>query len=99
MSDNTHVNPTNWIKEYTFKEFSELNPHIKNQNQLIELYNIYLHKVLEEQNQKKINFKQSKVNQLLTELKDLKFVDIVNISQITLYNLLVIQMVLLEEEI
>jgi len=57
MSNNTPVNPTNWIREYTFQEFVKLNPHIINENQLIILYNQYLHKFLEEQNQKKINFK------------------------------------------
>jgi len=72
MSNNTPVNPTNWIREYTFQEFVKLNPHIINENQLIILYNQYLHKFLEEQNQKKINFKQSKTTQLLTEFKELQ---------------------------
>ena len=35
---------------------------------------------LTELGEKKIHFKQSKINQLLTELKDLKFNDIVNIN-------------------
>ena len=80
MSKRFNIKPPVWPKEYTFQEFAKLNPHIINENQLISLYNQYLNKYLIELGEKKIYFKQSKINQLLTELKDLKFEDIVNIN-------------------
>ena len=80
MSKRFNIKPPVWPKEYTFQEFAKLNPHIINENQLISLYNQYLNKYLTELGEKKIYFKQSKINQLLTELKDLKFEDIVNIN-------------------
>lgn len=80
MSKKFNIKPPIWPKEYTFQEFARLNPHIINENQLISLYNQYLNKYLTELGEKKIHFKQSKINQLLTELKDLKFNDIVNIN-------------------
>ena len=80
MSKRFNIKPPIWPKEYTFQEFVKLNPHIINENQLITLYNQYLNKYLTELGEKKIHFKQSKVNQLLTELKDLKFDNIVNIN-------------------
>ena len=80
MSKRFNIKPPVWPKEYTFQEFVRLNPHIINENQLITLYNQYLNKYLTELGEKKIYFKQSKINQLLTELKDLKFEDIVNIN-------------------
>ena len=70
MSRRFNIKPPIWPKEYTFQEFVKLNSHIINENQLITLYNQYLNKYLEETNQKKIHFKQSKVNQLLTELEN-----------------------------
>lgn len=69
MSKRFNIKPPNWPKEYTFQEFAKLNSHIINENQLISLYNQYLNKYLTELGEKKIHFKQSKVNQLLTELK------------------------------
>jgi hypothetical protein len=80
MSKKFNIKPPIWPKEYTFQEFARLNPHIINENQLITLYNQYLNKYLTELGEKKIHFKQSKINHLLTELKDLKFNDIVNIN-------------------
>ena len=80
MSKRFNIKPPTWPKEYTFQEFAKLNPHIINQNQLITLYNQYLNKYLTELGEKKIHFKQSKVNQLLTELKDLKFDQIMSIA-------------------
>jgi len=80
MSKKFNIKPPVWPKEYTFQEFVRLNPHIINENQLITLYNQYLNKYLTELGEKKIHFKQSKINQLLTELKDLKFNDIMSIA-------------------
>ena len=80
MSKRFNIKPPTWPKEYTFQEFAKLNPHIINENQLITLYNQYLNKYLTELGEKKIHFKQSKVNQLLTELKDLKFDQIMSIA-------------------
>ena len=53
MNGKFTIKPPTWPKEYTFAEFSRLNPHIRNENQLILLYNQYLHKYLEELRQKK----------------------------------------------
>ena len=78
MSRKFNIKPPNWPKEYSFEEFKKLNPHIINENQLISLYNKYLHKFLEELNSKKIHFKQSKVNQLLTELENSRLDDIIS---------------------
>ena len=78
MSKKFNIKPPNWPKEYSFEEFKKLNPHIINENQLISLYNKYLHKFLEELNSKKIHFKQSKVNQLLTELENSRLDDIIS---------------------
>ena len=80
MSKRFNIKPPIWPREYSFPEFVKLNPHIINENQLITLYNQYLNKYLEETNQKKIHFKQSKITQLLTELKDLKFDNIMSIA-------------------
>ena len=80
MSKKFNIKPPIWPKEYTFAEFAKLNSHIINENQLITLYNQYLNKYLTELGEKKIHFKQSKINQLLTELKDLKFDQIMSIA-------------------
>lgn len=80
MSKRFNIKPPVWPKEYTFQEFVKLNPHIINENQLISLYNQYLNKYLTELGEKKIHFKQSTINQLLTELKDLKFDQIMSID-------------------
>jgi hypothetical protein len=72
MSKKFNIKPHNWPKEYTFEEFKRLNPHIINENQLITLYNQYLNKYLTELGEKKIHFKESKVNQLLIELQQLQ---------------------------
>ena len=72
MSKKFNIKPPNWPKEYTFQEFAKLNSHIINENQLVSLYNQYLNKYLTELGEKKVHFKQSKVNQLLTELKQLQ---------------------------
>ena len=81
MSKKFNIKPTNWPKEYTFTEFVKLNPHIINENQLIKLYNQYLNKYLEELGQKKIHFKQSKINQLLIELKELQLHEAIDINK------------------
>ena len=70
MSKKFNIKPPTWPKEYTFAEFAKLNSHIINENQLVSLYNQYLNKYLMELGEKKIHFKQSKINQLLTELKN-----------------------------
>ena len=69
MSKRFDIKPPMWPREYSFREFAELNPHIINENQLINLYNQYLNKYLTDLGEKKIHFKQSKINHLLTELK------------------------------
>ena len=68
MSGKFTIKPPTWPRELTFVEFSRLNPHIRNENQLIQLYNQYLNKYLEELRQKKVHFKQSLNNYLLNEL-------------------------------
>ena len=70
MSKKFDIKPPTWPKEYTFAEFAKLNPHIINENQLVSFYNQYLNKYLTELGEKKIHFKQSKITQLLTELKN-----------------------------
>ena len=72
MSKKFAIKPPIWPKEYSFQEFVKLNSHIINENQLISLYNQYLNKYLEELGQQKIHFKQSKITQLLTELRKLQ---------------------------
>ena len=78
MSGKFTIKPPIWPKEYTFAEFARLNPHIINENQLITLYNQYLNKYLTELGEKKIHFKQSKINQLLTELKESQLHEVIN---------------------
>ena len=78
MSKKFNIKPPTWPKEYTFQEFIKLNPHIINENQLITLYNQYLNKYLTELGEKKIHFKQSKINQLLTELKESQLHEVIN---------------------
>ena len=56
-----------------------MNPLI-NENQLIPLYNQYLTKFLNELKQKKVHFKQSKINHLLTELKKSKLPEVIDIN-------------------
>ena len=73
MSGKFTIKPPTWPRELTFVEFSRLNPHIENDTQLIELYNQYLHKYLEELRQKKIHFKYSLNNHLLNELNNNNF--------------------------
>ena len=80
MSKKFNIKPPIWPKEYTFAEFAKLNPHIINENQLISLYNQYLNKYLEELGQQKIHFKQSKINQLLTELKESQLHESIDIN-------------------
>ena len=79
MSKKFNITPPNWPKEYTFQEFIKLNPHIINENQLITLYNQYLNKYLVELGEKKIHFKKSKINQLLTEIKKCKITNIIDV--------------------
>ena len=64
------INNPNWSKEYILAEFVKLNPHIINENQLIQLYNQYLNKYLQEQHQQQIHFKQSKFTQLINEAEE-----------------------------
>ena len=80
MSKKFNIKPPIWPKEYTFAEFAKLNSHIINENQLVSLYNQYLNKYLTELGEKKIHFKQSKINQLLTELKESQLHEIININ-------------------
>ena len=80
MSKKFNIKPPNWPKEYTFTEFSKLNPHVINENQLIELYNQYLNKYLTELGEKKIHFKQSKIQQLLTELKESQLHEVIDMN-------------------
>ena len=75
MSGKFTIKPPIWPKELTFAEFAKLNFHIRNENQLIQLYNQYLNKYLEELRQKKVHFKQSLNNHLLNELRNNKFND------------------------
>lgn len=75
MSGKFTIKPPIWPRELTFAEFSRLNFHIQNENQLIQLYNQYLNKYLEELRQKKIHFKQSVNNHLLNELINNNFND------------------------
>ena len=79
MSKRFNIKPPIWPKEYSFQEFVKLNPHIINENQLISLYNQYLNKYLTELGEKKIHFKQSKINHLLTELKNLQLHENINV--------------------
>tara|TARA_B100000579_G_scaffold277363_1_gene229430 strand:+ start:787 stop:1884 length:1098 start_codon:yes stop_codon:yes gene_type:complete len=69
MSKKFNIKPPAWPREYTFQEFAKLNSHIINENKLITLYNQYLNKYLTELGEKKIHFKQSKIDQLITEFK------------------------------
>ena len=80
MSKKFNINPPNWPREYTFTEFAKLNPHIINENQLVSFYNQYLNKYLTELGEKKIHFKQSKINQLLTELKKSQLQSVIAIA-------------------
>ena len=80
MSKKFNIKPPTWPKEYTFTEFAKLNPHIINENQLISLYNQYLNKYLVELGEKKIHFKQSKITQLLTELKESQLHEVISIA-------------------
>lgn len=72
------VNNPNWPKEYTLAEFAKLNPHIINENQLIQLYNQYLNKYLQEQQQQQIHFQQSKFTQLINEFQNCQIVECTN---------------------
>ena len=72
------INNPNWSKEYTLAEFAKLNPHIINENQLIQLYNQYLNKYLQEQHQQQIHFKQSKFTQLINEFQNCQIVECTN---------------------
>ena len=80
MSKKFNIKPPIWVKEYTFAEFAKLNSHIINENQLISLYNQYLNKYLEELGQKKIHFKQSKITQLLIELKKSQLHEVIDMN-------------------
>ena len=79
MSKRISIQPPNWSRELTFEEFKKMNPLI-NENQLIPLYNQYLTKFLNELKQKKVHFKQSKINHLLTELKKSKLPEVIDIN-------------------
>ena len=70
MSKKFDIKPPIWPRELTFEEFKKLNPQI-NENQIINLYNQYLAKFLNELRQQKLHFKQSKNTQLVSEI--LKF--------------------------
>ena len=77
MSKKFNIKPPLWSREYTFVEFVKLNPQI-NENQIVSLYNQYLNKYLDELGQKKIHFKQSKITQLLTELKESQLHEVID---------------------
>ena len=77
MSKKFNIKPPLWPREYTFVEFVKLNRQI-NENQIVSLYNQYLNKYLDELGQKKIHFKQSKITQLLTELKESQLHEVID---------------------
>ena len=57
MSKKFDIKPPNWPRELTFEEFKKHNPLI-NENQIVNLYNQYLAKFLNELRQQKLHFKQ-----------------------------------------
>ena len=54
MLQNFTIKNPNWPRELTFEEFKRNNFHIKNENQLINFYNEYHRKYLEELLNKKL---------------------------------------------
>ena len=75
-----NVLPRNWVVQpYIESIRTGINPQI-NENQIVSLYNQYLNKYLDELGQKKIHFKQSKITQLLTELKELQLHEAIDIN-------------------
>ena len=75
MSKKFNIKPPVWPRELTFEEFKRLNPQI-NENQIVNLYNQYLAKFLNELRQKKIHFKQSKNTQLVSEIRKFRNLNI-----------------------
>ena len=75
MSKKFNIKPPVWPRELTFEEFKKLNPQI-NENQIVNLYNQYLAKFLNELKQKKIHFKQSKNTQLVSEIRKFRNLNI-----------------------
>jgi|TARA_B100000287_G_scaffold22875_1_gene22428 hypothetical protein len=74
------IKPPIWPKELTFEEFKKLNPHI-NENQVVNLYNQYLAKYLNELRLQKIHFLQSKQTQLVSEINSFQDKMFNNINQ------------------
>ena len=72
MAINIQIKPPKWPRELTFEEFKKLNPHVKNENQLIKFYNQYHTKFLEELFKQKLHFKESHKKNLQTNLNELK---------------------------
>tara|TARA_B100001094_G_C17897420_1_gene654712 strand:+ start:37 stop:465 length:429 start_codon:yes stop_codon:yes gene_type:complete len=72
MLQNFTIKNPNWPRELTFEEFKRNNFHIKNENQLINFYNEYHRKYLEELLNKKLNFKKRHFLNLQENIKKLK---------------------------
>ena len=75
MSKKFDIKPPIWPKELTFEEFKKLNPLI-NENQIVNIYNQYLAKFLNELRQQKLHFKQSKNTQLVSEIQKFRNLNI-----------------------
>tara|TARA_R110000851_G_scaffold332823_1_gene510079 strand:- start:2384 stop:2935 length:552 start_codon:yes stop_codon:yes gene_type:complete len=75
MSKKFDIKPPTWPRELTFEEFKKHNPLI-NENQVVNLYNQYLAKFLNELRQQKLHFKQSKNTQLVSEIQKFRNLNI-----------------------
>ena len=75
MSKKFDIKPPVWPRELTFEEFKKLNPQI-NEGQVVNLYNQYLAKFLNELRQQKLHFKQSKNTQLVSEIQKFRNLNI-----------------------
>ena len=75
MSKKFDIKPPTWPRELTFQEFKNQNPLI-NENQVVNLYNQYLAKFLNELRQQKLHFKQSKNTQLVSEIQKFRNLNI-----------------------
>ena len=75
MSKKFDIKPPIWPRELTFEEFKKHNPLI-NENQIVNLYNQYLAKFLNELRQQKLHFKHSKNTQLVSEIQKFRNLNI-----------------------
>ena len=75
MSKKFDIKPPVWPRELTFEEFKKLNPQI-NEDKVVNLYNQYLAKFLNELRQQKLHFKQSKNTQLVSEIQKFRNLNI-----------------------